>query len=1455
MDVKTAFLHGDLKEEIYIEQPEGFEVKGKENLVCRLKKSLYGLKQAPRQWYEKFDSFMVGHEYKRTAADQCVYVRKFPDGNFIILLLYVDDMLIVGQDATAIKSLKKELSQSFDMKDLGPAQQMLGIQIVRGRKAKKLWLSQEKYIERVIAKFNMKDSKPVNTPLANHFKLSKSSCSSSTKEREEMEAIPYSFAVESLMYAMVSTRPDIAHAVGAVSRFLSNPGKEHWEAVKWILRYLKGTAKMCLCFRSAKPVLEGYTDSDMAGDLDGRKSTSGFLFTFAGGAVSWQSKLQNYVALSTTEAEYITAAEAVKEMLWLQRFLQELGLKQEKFMVHCDSQSAIDLSKNSMYHSRTKHINIRYHWILYRGKLTDGGEIAVKKPLVISKKGKELVLNEMKLLLGSAHHRNIEFASNGSLDYLLFNSETCRADTLDWKRTYAIIIGVARGLLYLHERSHNVIIHCDIKRTNILIDENWVPKIANFGTANLFPQDQTHVNISEATVGYLALEYIDNGHVSPKADTYSFGVVVLELISGWKNWNSHNQSPNGQGLQDRANELCKEVKVSEFMDLKLIPSAVLDQVQLCVKIGVLCIEFDLELRPTMDRACSMLLENHSSSSTLVNEPMRDGSSSSSSTARNSEIQKFRSSDLNSNPSITHISSSNRVYPEGTHLMIPWFERPIVYDVRARPNLVESSSGSHDLQMVKIALRVLTRPVLGQLPTIYRTLGENYNERVLPSIVHETLKVVVAQYNASQLITQREVFPCVSATCGRFYHPHCVAKLLHHGSAAEAEELQKKIAAGESFTCPIHKCSVCKLGENKMDPDLQFAVSVDACFTLIKKIAFEDDEDQGIVQRAWEEHLIDDELCTPDRNHIKFPDDGQQKKKQASRQLSSKVKVLQKERSLASQDAPRKRTLEKVQKGVDLSLKIKEETKSGRYIQKAFEQHYYNKVGKSTTNANRASLGERLYALINKDSRNEDTSDSEHKQTLPDKRVGKEMSSSVPLDDDRKRSVQGITFELDEEMLSEGYLTLARDIEVMEPKSPKDIYKVHLLDGRASAGASVDSARQNLAATFVNAFVNVGFGQDKLMTVPLEALSGGSSGNWLFKNKEHGKVSAAASLGMILLWDVDSGLAQLDKYFHSNDNHVIADALLGVGIVNCGIKNDRDPVNKEDSSVRIGAIMGLGLAYAGAQNEQIRSKLTPILGDNKIEPDEGPVRATIQEVAVAVAVAAAKEEEDEEGIPIPMITKEDPIETMWKLCPRKTSARQPREKTPLPPPRMTKQTKEAAKKVAKQQQTIEEEVDEKSPTTLNDTEEQPVNSTPEDSERLAANDAKEDFCPQDAIFTNNWEGILRKVGWQRTLFSSPKSHSLALLSSSCPLLKKLLTTVTMVEGVLQTPMDSKRLGIEPPYSKALGVDDDEKRATKPPSQSHLLLLLLLLLLCLLRLRKSILRRQLPATPIGPPTDCR
>ena len=342
MDVKTAFLHGDLDKEIYMEQPEGFQVKGKEDYVCRLQKSLYGLKQAPRQWYKKFESVMGEQGYRKTTSDHCVFFQRFGDDDFIILLLYVDDMLIVGKNAGRIVQLKRQLSKSFAMKDLGPTKQILGIRITQDRAAKKLHMSQEQYIEKVLCRFNMDKAKVVSSPLTTNFKLSERDCPSSEKDVEEMDRVPYASAVGSLMYAMVCTRPDIAHAVGVVSRFLSNPGKKHWEAVKWIFRYLRGTSKLGITFGNEKPMLVGFTDSDMAGNKDNMKSTSGYLMTFAGGAVSWQSRLQKCVALSTTEAEYLAVTEAYKELLWLKRFLQELGFKQQRYVVLCDNQSAIN---------------------------------------------------------------------------------------------------------------------------------------------------------------------------------------------------------------------------------------------------------------------------------------------------------------------------------------------------------------------------------------------------------------------------------------------------------------------------------------------------------------------------------------------------------------------------------------------------------------------------------------------------------------------------------------------------------------------------------------------------------------------------------------------------------------------------------------------------------------------------------------------------------------------------------------------------------------------------------------------------------------------------------------------------------------------------------------------------------------------------------------------------------
>ncbi|RVW11901.1 Retrovirus-related Pol polyprotein from transposon TNT 1-94 [Vitis vinifera] len=312
MDVKTAFLHGDLDKEIYMEQPEGFILKGKEDYVCKLKKSLYGLKQAPRQWYKKFESVMGSKATEK--------------------------LLLTIVNVSRIDNLKKQLSKSFAMKDLGPVKRILGIRIERDRASKKLCMLQEQYIEKVLARFNMSKAKVVSSPLASHFKLSSRHSPSTDKEKEDMRRVSYASAVGSLMKTSLgSSQVDY--------------------------EILRGTSKLKLTFGGGKPILVGYTDSDMVGDVDNRRSTSGYLMTFSRGAVSWQSRLQKCVALSTIEAEYIAAAEACKELLWMKCFMQELGFKQQRYVVYCDNQSAIHLSKNSTYHARSKHIDVRYHWM------------------------------------------------------------------------------------------------------------------------------------------------------------------------------------------------------------------------------------------------------------------------------------------------------------------------------------------------------------------------------------------------------------------------------------------------------------------------------------------------------------------------------------------------------------------------------------------------------------------------------------------------------------------------------------------------------------------------------------------------------------------------------------------------------------------------------------------------------------------------------------------------------------------------------------------------------------------------------------------------------------------------------------------------------------------------------------------------------------------------------------
>ena len=265
------------------------------------------------------------------------------------------------------------------MKDLGPAKKILGMEINRDRQAGKLFLSQKKYVLKMLDKFGMRDCKAVNTPIAAHFKLSSDQCPKSDEDKRRMSHVPYSNAIGSLMYAMVCTRPDLAYAVSIVSRFMHNPGKAHWEAVKWILRYLKGSPDLGLVFdqhRADPGGAVGYVDADYGGDLDRRRSLSAYIFTLCGSAISWYSSLQAIAVLSTTEAEYIAATEGMKEAIWLRGLVSELGLQQDVLVIFCDSQSVVHLTRKSKYHSRTKHIEIKHHFIR---DIVDTGDIIVEK--------------------------------------------------------------------------------------------------------------------------------------------------------------------------------------------------------------------------------------------------------------------------------------------------------------------------------------------------------------------------------------------------------------------------------------------------------------------------------------------------------------------------------------------------------------------------------------------------------------------------------------------------------------------------------------------------------------------------------------------------------------------------------------------------------------------------------------------------------------------------------------------------------------------------------------------------------------------------------------------------------------------------------------------------------------------------------------------------------------------
>ena len=358
MDVKTAFLNGDIEEEIYMTQPEGYEDKSFPNAVCYLKKSLYGLKQAPRNWYKKIDPVLQSVGVSRSVADNGIYCGVVNDV-CIRIALYVDDLIISCAEAALLQKVKKSLESHFKMKDLGAVSHCLGIEIDYSRDRGSMFLSQQRSISTVLSRFGMNNCKPVTTPMEASLKLPEAAdCTG------EALNVPYRSAVGSLMYIMLGTRPDLSYAVGRVSRYLEKPEKLHWAAVKRIFRYLKGTADVGLRFqREISPTLTGFSDADWANSVD-RKSISGYAFLLGGSLISWASKKQATVALSSTEAETVATTEAAREAQWLIKLLKDLHkIQGGAIQIYVDNQPSMALLKREGHHGRTKHIDVKYLYV------------------------------------------------------------------------------------------------------------------------------------------------------------------------------------------------------------------------------------------------------------------------------------------------------------------------------------------------------------------------------------------------------------------------------------------------------------------------------------------------------------------------------------------------------------------------------------------------------------------------------------------------------------------------------------------------------------------------------------------------------------------------------------------------------------------------------------------------------------------------------------------------------------------------------------------------------------------------------------------------------------------------------------------------------------------------------------------------------------------------------------
>ena len=354
MDIKSAFLNGFINEEVYVEQPSGFEHETHSNHVYKLKKALYGLKQAPRAWYDRLKNFLLASDFEIGKVDSTLFIRKI-DGDILIIQIYVDDIIFGSTNISLYQEFSKSMQKEFEMSHMGELNFFLGLQVKQVKDG--TFINQGKYAKDLLKRFGMDSTSSKNTPMSTTTQLDKDENGKSIDQKL------YRGMIGSLLY-ITASRPDIMFSVCLCARYQSDPKESHIKAVKRIFRYLKHTSDYELFYpKNSSFELTSYSDADFAGCKSNRKSTSDTCHFLGHSLVSWFSKKQNSVSLSTTEAEYIASSLACAQVLWMKQTLSDYGISYSSSQIFCDNTSAINLSKNPVQHSRTKHIDIRHHFL------------------------------------------------------------------------------------------------------------------------------------------------------------------------------------------------------------------------------------------------------------------------------------------------------------------------------------------------------------------------------------------------------------------------------------------------------------------------------------------------------------------------------------------------------------------------------------------------------------------------------------------------------------------------------------------------------------------------------------------------------------------------------------------------------------------------------------------------------------------------------------------------------------------------------------------------------------------------------------------------------------------------------------------------------------------------------------------------------------------------------------